>query len=451
MRFRSIRLRLLVFALATVVLSLGAAGLGLVALFGWHVERRIGAELDNHLTQLVGNLRFDASGALYVERPPSDARFAQIHSGLYWQVTDREGNRRIRSRSLWDALLPDTDGGRPAGQVQAQTATGPDGANLLVHAQDVVVARQNQPHPVTVAAAINVNEIEVLQAGFFRDLAPGLAFLGAVLLGCLWVQVSAGLRPVAAVAGGVNAIRSGQADRLDIANVPDEIASLVGEVNGLLDAQQAAMVKARDRAADMAHGLKTPLAALMSDVRRLRERGISDVAADVETIAIRMQRAIERELARSRMRHVRGAMKRRNLAAAAEALTATLSRTPSGEGKEFIIRVPGTISVMVDPDDLNDLLGNLLENAVKYAGKTVCVQASVSGRHAEIAIEDDGIGPEPSEMEELVRRGVRGDEHSGSGLGLAITQDILDEYGAELRFARSTLGGLLAGFSLPAG
>lgn len=451
MSLRSIRLRLLVFAAGAVMLGLFAAGLGLMTLFGWHVERRVSAELDDHLTQLAGNLRVDATGALHVERHPSDTRFAQVHSGLYWQVTDKQQGRDIRSRSLWDAVLAPAPGDRPPGQIYAYVSQGPDGKSVFVKAQDVSLSRQGGPRPVHLAAAINVEEIEALKAGFLNDLVPGLAVLGLVLLGGLWLQVSAGLRPVAAVTDGINAVRSGQAEKLDDANVPDEIAPLVGELNGLLDAQQAAMVKARDRAADMAHGLKTPLAALMSDVRRLRERGIGDIAGDVETIAIQLQRAIDRELARSRMRHVRGAMKPHDLAAAAKAVMGTLARTPVGKGKEFIIRVPDSLRVMTDPDDLNDVLGNLIENAVKHAGKTVCVLASLSQKTVEILIEDDGISPEPADMELMTRRGVRGDEHPGSGLGLAITQDILDEYGAELKFARSSLGGLAVGFSLPAG
>lgn len=449
MSARSIRLRLLAFALAAVLLGLFVAGLGLMTLFGRYLERRVGAELDDHLTQLAGNLRTDAKGALYLERQPSDTRFAQVHSGLYWQVTDKEDARYIRSRSLWDSVL-DTEGDdAPPGDIRTHFTAGPNGKRVLVKTQVVNLA--GKPRPVRLAAGMNVEEIDALKAGFLMDLAPGLALLGLFLLGGLWLQVSAGLKPVAAVTRGIGAIRSGQAEKLDDDNVPDEIAPLVGELNSLLDAQRAAMVKARDRAADMAHGLKTPLAALMTDIRRMRERGVDDIAKDVELVATQMQRAIEREFARSRVRHARAAMKGLDLTKAADAVTGTLARTPKGAAAEFLIRIPESLSVRLDRDDLNDVLGNLLENAVKHAGKTVCLTALREDGAVRVTIEDDGIGPELADVEAMTRRGVRGDEHPGTGLGLAIVQDILEEYGAEPKFARSALGGLAVEFLLPTG
>ncbi len=249
---------------------------------------------------------------------------------------------------------------------------------------------------------------------------------------------------------GILAIRSGRLERLPLDNAPDEIAPLAGEVNALLDAQDAAMVRSRDRAADMAHGLKTPLAALTSDVARIRAAGLEDVAGDVERVAFQMRRTIEHELARSRLRHQRGAPRAQDLREAADAIIRTLDRTPAGETVAIRNEIAAGLAVLCDRDDLNDLLGNLLENAVKFARSAVSVSAMREAAAIRITIEDDGADSDPSAMQRLAARGVRMDE-TGTGLGLAISTDILSEYGSAAAFDRSPLGGLAVSFDLPAG
>ncbi len=196
MRRNSIRLRLLVFALAAVLIGLSVSGVGLVALFGRHVERRVGAELDSYLTQIAGNLRLDDADTLFVSRLPGDPRFSRILGGLYWQVKDEQTGALLRSRSLWDSAL-DLPADEPSpGQIHEHRADGPGGQHLLMHEQRVILEHNGVDRPVRIAAAVNMADVDALKAGFARDLVPGLGLLGIVMLAGLWFQVSAGLRPV---------------------------------------------------------------------------------------------------------------------------------------------------------------------------------------------------------------------------------------------------------------
>jgi signal transduction histidine kinase len=241
---------------------------------------------------------------------------------------------------------------------------------------------------------------------------------------------------------GVADIRSGQRRHLPSA-VPAEVKPLVEEVNGLIDAQEREIERSRSRAADLAHGLKTPLAALAADAARLRERGQEDIAKEIEAVGDAMSRHVDRELARARARDT--ARQRGNVATPlkplVESLVATLARTPAGQGLSFDARIADGLTVPLDRTDLAEVLGNLLENAARHAKQQVRIGVDAKG--AEIVIEDDGPGIAPAERARMLERGARLDRRGdGAGLGLAIVQDVLSAYGWRLELASSELGGL---------
>lgn len=446
---RSLRFRLLAFAVAVVVVAMVAAGLGLTALFARHLERRVGQELDTHLQQLVGAIRFDAQGRMSLEREPSDPRFMRVLGGLYWQVEDGAGGQRLSSRSLWNEALALPPGPVEAGAIRIHRIPGPDGAALLVHERAVIVAVQGADRLIRVSAAIDRGEIDLLRRGFARDLAPALGVLGVVLLVGFGVQIGAGLRPLDTVREALGRVRAGTASRLE-ADGPTEIAPLVAEVNSLLEAQEREIARARDRAADLAHGLKTPLTALASDVERLREKGETELADDIDDLAQRMSRHMDRELARARIRHGRAGA-RPLVARVAADIVRTLERTPDGQRVRFENAAPADMAVAVDPQDLAEMLGNLIENAARHAGSLVRVAAARQGGRDRIVVEDDGPGLKDPDRATAVLRGVRLDvSGAGAGLGLAIVQDIVAAYGGALKLEGSALGGLAAEIELPA-
>lgn len=448
MTIRSLRLRLLVLATGVIILVLVLAGLGLTSLFYRHIERRIGQELDTHIDQITAALRFSPDGTIYLFRQPADPRFQQVYGGLYWQVVDQNSGMALRSRSLWDTELDLPPDRLKPGLVHIHGGTGPRGQSLLIHEQVAIIPFEGEDHDIRVTVAIDKREITELSALFGRDVASALVILGIVLLAGFAIQIGAGLTPMRAIRDGLNDIRSGKANRLS-ADVPEEIAPLVTEVNELLDSQEKEMIRARDRAADLAHGLKTPLTALSADIRKLRRIGQKEIADDLDELAQHMRRHMERELSRARLRHGRSSSQT-SVKPAVEAIVRALKKTPAGSDLEITIAVEPDLAAQIDAESLNEIVGNLGENAVNHARTMLAISGSKAGAFAVLSIDDDGPGVDAAMRKVISGRGKRLDETGkGTGLGLAIVKDILDEVGGSLTLAESEPGGLSAIVRIP--
>lgn len=445
----SIRLRLTAYAALMTIAALAASGYGLTELFSRHLERRIGQELDTHLSQLAGGLRFDASGNASLAREPADPRFLRVFGGLYWQIIDQTSGQLLRSRSLFDGELSLPEDRLEPGIVHSHSIPGPGGSSLIVHEQLILVPAGGSDHELRVSVAVDRIELQQLEAGFSRDLLPALGLLGTVLVLGFAFQIGPGLRPLDRVRSAVASVRAGRSARLEN-DVPAELSPMVEEINLLIDLKEKDMVRARDRAADLAHGLKTPLTALASDIRRLREAGETAIAGDIEELADRMRRHMERELVRARIRHGNDSQSS-NVASAADAIIRTVQRTANGGRLGFRNEAATDHEVAVDLDDLHEMLGNLVENAARHATGEVLVRSQVSGTRIAVSVEDDGPGIGDAHAGQLSLRGKRLDQSgTGTGLGLAIVEDILSACDGSLELGRSDLGGLKAQLLLPA-
>ena len=268
-----------------------------------------------------------------------------------------------------------------------------------------------------------------------------LLSLAAVALGvCVaWLIAHSILRPLRCLRQQVAETAAGRRPRLE-EDAPDEVLPLVREVNLLLSAQERELERARSRAADLAHGLKTPLAALAGDARLLRAAGQAEIAGSLDSIGETMRRHVERELARAR---VQATGSRRGAEPVAlkdvvDALIRTLRKTEKGESLDFVNAAPADFRLPIERIDLTEALGNLLDNAARHARLHVRVACDAGA----VLIDDDGPGLDPRDEGIARRRGGRLDSGGGAGLGLAITQDILDAYDWRMDFARSPLGGL---------
>lgn len=445
MKASSLRLRLILGGMAAILLALSIAGAGLVHLFKRHVARTVADGLDLHLKQILAALDVSPDGRITLANEPSDPRFATPLSGLYWQVSD-DRQQTLRSRSLWDAALPIAADAISPGQEHLHVLPWQDHGKLLVAERSVALTINGTKTAVRVAVAASLESVSKAASSFTRDLFEALAILGLVLTAGTILQVSLGLRPLDRLRRGVADIRSGRAIHLET-DVPSEVRPLAEELNALIDAQAREIERSRGRAADLAHGLKTPLAALYADARRLREKGDAAIAGEIEGVVSAMGRHVDRELARARIRGgaARGRAPSTPLEPLAASLAATLGRTQDGERIAFETRIPPALAVPMDRTDLAEVLGNLLENAARHAASRVLVSAETSNGFA-LHVEDDGPGLDEAERHRVVKRGVRLDEHDGgTGLGLAIAQDVLDAYGWVLILDRSpTLGGLRA-------
>ena len=441
----SLRLRLVAGGAVTIVIAVAIAGVVLTALFERHVVRTVAADLDVYLNQLLSGIDVNADSRIIITRPPADPRFTEPLSGLYWQIGDDHG-QLIRSRSLWDTTLslPAADAASP--QIHYDEIAGPAGSRVLVAARQVTLTIGGKPVPVRVAVAANLARVSAARNAFAGDLALALGILGLVLAAATAIQVGIGLRPLDALRRGVADIRSGRNKHLT-AHVPDEVKPLVDEVNALLDAREQDIVRSRNRAADLAHGMKTPLAALAADGDRLRQKGETVIADEIAAVIDAMRRHVDRELARARLRG--GANLGQEfitpVAPLMRSLIATLSRTTPGAEVAYEMLVGDGVCVAFDRTDLAEVMGNLLENATRHAKSRVRVAAVTSADDTTICIEDDGPGIAPELRSSALARGARLDERAeGSGLGLAIVQDVLDAYGWVLRLDTSELGGLKA-------
>ncbi|WP_262266483.1 sensor histidine kinase [Microvirga yunnanensis] len=449
MRHGSLRLRLLAVGAVSIILALAIAGFGLLLLFERHVERRMAAELGSHLNQLVSGLARAEGGTPDVGSSLAEPRFLQPLSGLYWQVTEEATGMVLRSRSLWDATLTLPSDLPAAGEVHQHTIPGPGGASLLAVERRITLPARLGGGTIRAAVAVDRAEVHAAGLAFASDLVPSLALLAAVLIAAAWVQVGVGLRPLDLVRGRLAQVRSGAADRLG-ADFPDEVRPLAAEVDHLLDAQEEAIARARARAADLAHGLKTPLTVLGADAEELRARGDTRLADEIETITAGMRRHVERELVRARtgLRARSGSIQ--PVRPVVEQVVGVLRRTPQGQKLTWEIEAADGLGVRMDAQDLAEILGNLAENAATWAAGTVRIVGQREGNAVTLRIEDDGPGVPDDRIDAVLARGGRLDEtRPGTGLGLAIVGDLVEAYGGSLSLRRSALGGLLAEVRLP--
>lgn len=453
MRKSSLRLRLMAGGIIAILIALTIAGAGLIVLFERHVIRTMADDLDVHLKQLLAGIDVDTEGRLVVTRPPADPRFSDALSGLYWQIADDRA-QLLRSRSLWDTTLSLADDKLSPGEIHQHEMPGPADSRVLVAERLVSLTVGERRVPVRVAVASDLVRVSAATTAFAKDLGVALGLLGLVLTIAAIVQVALGLRPLDALRRGVSDIRAGHIRHLPSA-VPAEVQPLVEEVNALLDEQEREIERSRGRAADLAHGLKTPLAALAADAGRLRAQGEGEIARDIEGVGEAMSRHVDRELARAR---VRGSMRRKaglatELAPLVRSLIGTLARTPSGSRVAFDPQIADSLVVPMDRTDLAEVLGNLLDNAARHAAALVRISARVGSSGLTIAVEDDGQGIPLAARPKMIERGIRLDQREeGAGLGLAIVQDVLEAYGWRLALSTSDrLGGLKVTIAPPPG
>jgi signal transduction histidine kinase len=436
MKSGSLRLRLLLAAAVSIALALGIAGFGLTFLFERYVERRVAQELGDHLLQLAAGIQVGADGKITVAHELADPRFHQPFSGLYWQV-DANGADIARSRSLWDEKLDIGVPSKGSEDAQLDRIKGPGGASLFAEDRYAVVTVNGKEQPLVITVGLDEREVDEAVTAFSRDLMLSLALLGIALVAAAWLQVSIGLRPLELLRTSLERVRSGATARLE-GEFPSEVQPLAAEVNGLLAARDEELLRARQRAGDLAHGLKTPLTVLSAISRDVASAGLATQARDVEAQTEHMRRHVERELVRARLASGHGASLT-PVRLTLERLVEAIKRAPRGESLAWTVSVPPETQAAIEKGDLTELLGNLLDNARKWARATV----EISLADGALVIGDDGPGVPQGKTAHVLERGARLDEATqGSGLGLAIVRDIAETYGLSVSLARSHLGGL---------
>jgi len=262
-------------------------------------------------------------------------------------------------------------------------------------------------------------------------------------------QVRQGMSPFNELRDRLTAVRDGQTKRLE-GTYPNEVQPLVSDLNSLLDHREEAVRRAQAKAGDLAHGLKTPLAVLFQEAERAESAGQHELAATISQQVERMRRQIEYHLAHSRAASGATPGEQSSVKESVEALSRTLHRLHAQRGLEIGITVPAGHSVRTQREDLDEMLGNLIDNACKWARSTVTVASSETHEHVVIVVDDDGPGLDATMRDRVLQRGVRADEAlPGSGLGLAIVRELAELYRGSIALGPSPLGGLRATLELP--
>jgi signal transduction histidine kinase len=450
----SLRVRLLGATLATLVVALAGAHWWLGGLFRDHVLQQFESSLSQQLDQLTARLEFDAGGQPFIDpRGMSDPRWEKVYSGLYWQVErmpDATAAARevLRSRSLWDAALPLPDDALANGALHRHDSTGPRGERLRV-----VERALQAPAPATsrwrLAVAGDVRETMAAVDHFSGVLAASLAGLGLLLALAAWAQVAVGLAPLRAMQTGLQRVRSGQEQRLQ-GRFPSEVQPLIDEFNGVLDRNAEVVQRARAHAGNLAHAIKTPLAILGQAARAQGSTAFADLVGEQVRLA---QRHMQWHLARARAaatQHLPG--QRTRVEPVVSGLLRAMGKLHAERSLDLRFDVPSPeLAFAGEEQDLQEMVGNLIDNACRSARSTVRVCAARDGAALLITIEDDGPGIAPGQRSHVLQRGVRLDESGvGSGLGLAIVVDLARLYGGELTLDHAGIGGLSARLRLPA-
>ena len=446
----SLTRRMISIAALWISVLLVGCGFALDRVLSEAITRNFDSQLDYVLNAMIGSAEIGPDGEVRFNRPLGDQRFLEPYSGLYWQVS-APSHEPFRSRSLWDRAL--RQGPDHAGQ-QLRVADSDefDGEPLRILDRAVRLPGSAIEWRFQVAAsrATLNDQITVLRRTLVRSFA--LLGLGLIILAAL--QATYGLWPLRSLRRAVAAVGSGISSRID-ADLPNEVRPLVEELNELLAHNERQADEARRHAGNLAHALKTPLTVLMNEAMAKSP----ELAETVVRTTSDMRRQVDHHLARAR------AVGRRANAQARSEVWPSLKAVERAVGRmhrHVTVDLDGDQKaiVHVERQDLDEILGNLIENAAKYGqGRGVVtvtrVTASPAARKTElveIMIEDDGPGIPAAERGRLFERGARLDTGKpGTGLGLAIVRDVIGIYGGTIALEESEdLGGLLVRVRLPA-
>jgi signal transduction histidine kinase len=440
----SLSRRMLLIATAWIVVLLFGGGIALDRSLTGLVTRNFDEQLGYVRTAMGASTEVGPDGDVFFNRPLGDQRFLEPNSGVYWQISGK-GHEDYPSRSLWDRTLAvplDHFDSEPHVYNSRQFPDEP----LRVMERSVILPGSDTHWWFIVAAArgeldLQLRRVRGILVWSFAILAVGLFVMAAL-------QTYYGLGPLRRIRRAIAAMRSGGSSRV-IAPLPREVQPLVEELNGLLAHVERQAEEARTHAGNLAHALKTPLTVVMNAATAQAP----DLADTVIREATVMRRQVDHHLARARAVGRRAVGQARAVVwESAEAVERAVCRLY--EHVRFDLDGDREAVVAIERQDLDELLGNLVENAAKYGGGSVFVTVCSAGsdeRFCEVWVEDDGSGIPPAARERIFDRGARLDTGKpGTGLGLAIVRDVAEIYGGTVELGESEdLGGLLATLRLP--
>ncbi|MFT5540416.1 MAG: signal transduction histidine kinase [Alphaproteobacteria bacterium] len=445
----TIGFRLIAFALVWIAGALVAGGLLISSLFEDHVRRAFDARIEVLLETLVAVTDADPATGVRLLGAQGEPRFERPFSGWYWQISDSDiiSNKiRLASRSIWDQTLalpspppaPGTDG------LARYQIKGPRDQVLRVIERPISFA-ENGPR-FRYAVAADIAEVTAELRPFRVALSWSLGLLGLGLILAVIFQVHFGLGPLRRLREALAHIRAGRAERIE-GDYPGEVRPLVEEANQLIAQVSAVVERARTHVGNLAHALKTPLSVLAVEA----DKETGPLAEMVTRETTLMRERIDHHLSRARTAASARVIGQRTETGPVIAALARTLRRMHVDRKIMIDTLSDDFAFRGDAQDLEEMLGNLMDNACKWARQRVAITARAEGGRLIIIVEDDGPGLAPEDRARVLARGTRLDETvPGSGLGLDIVSEIAALYGGTLTLNDAALGGLRATLDLPA-
>ncbi|ALK10107.1 ATP-binding protein [Blastochloris viridis] len=451
----SLALRLFLSAAVVTSLVLLATGIGLSSLYSGALERAFDRRLAIYLKALVAAVAVSESGA--EDGDLGEPLFDLPLSGWYWQVVRVDSSpAEVRaSRSLFGSTLlrldqravpEDADG------IRHGYVAGPGEQPLRLAERTIDLGEDGR---LLVAVGGDAREIVEESAGFNLAIGTTFAGLGLLLVLTTLFQVGYGLRPLQALSKGLAAIRAGTADRLE-GPFPREVAPLAREMNALVAANREVVERARTHVGNLAHALKTPLSVLLNEAAGRDDALAAKVREQVAVMREQVGHHLDRARIAAAAAHVASLTE---VAPAIAALVRTLEKIHAGRGLTFATALDPDLKFRGERHDLDEMIGNLIDNAAKWASSRVEIEVlaepaahALDRRFLRVVIDDDGPGLTADQREAVAKRGKRLDETKpGSGFGLAIAVETATEYGGRLVLGAAPIGGLRAELILPAG
>jgi len=437
----SLSRRMIIIAAGWITLLLIAGGLALDRVLVNAVSDNFDDQMEYVLTAMIASSEIGPDGEVRLNRPLGDQRFLEPNSGLYWQISGRN-KMPFPSRSLWDRTLR-VDFSHTDSEPHFRNSSEFAGEPLRIVERAIVLPDSQTRWIFMVAQSresldAQITELRTVLATAFAVLAFGLIIMAAL-------QTFYGLWPLRDVRREIAAMRSGKQRRIQEA-LPDEVMPMVNELNALLDHNEKQAEEARRHAGNLAHALKTPLTVIMNSATAQAP----DLAETVIREATTMRRQVDHHLARAR------AVGRRGHSHSRAEVWQSLESVERAVGRLYRhvrLDMAGNkeVAVRVERQDLDEMIGNLVENAAKYGGGSVFVTVEDQGEMVAIIIEEDGRGIPEKDRARIFDRGVRLDSGKpGTGLGMAIVRDVAEIYNGTIELDESEdMGGLLVRLKLP--
>lgn len=451
----SLARRLFLSATAVSVVVLFVIGIVLSTVYRNAVERAFDRRINVYLRNIVAEIANNPKTPTIEPETLGEPLFFIPASGWYWQITrlgDPQERKASRSSpeegfpTLESLKVPETYGG-----FRQAYLPGPDGQRLRAVERFLDLGEDGR---FLLFIAGDSYEIEDEVSDFNDALLLTLGFIGLAFMATVWFQVRFGLRPLKKISEDLSQIRSGNAERLQ-GDFPKEIAPLAGEVNALLDSNREIVDRARTHVGNLAHALKTPLSVLMNETANVKGAVGDKIREQLGIMRDQVQRHLERARIAARVAVVSTTIE---VAPVIGMLVRTMEKIHHARGIALRARLNEGTKFRGEQQDLEEMVGNLVDNACKWASSRVDVELFMlsfpRGDRAasfRIQVDDDGPGLAPAEREEVLRRGRRLDESKpGTGLGLSIVLELAKLYGGTLQLGASPLGGLRAELVLPA-